>query len=122
MTAPDAAHVWTYQARYVRAVDGDTVELLVDHGMRVHSTQRVRLLDVYAPERGQEGYLETRDEVDRFLSAAGGASWPLLIVTHKDRRTFERYLADVYRLPDGASLGEHVNAFVAERGYPTGAR
>lgn len=52
-TAPQRVEVirmWTYQATVERVVDGDTLDLDIDLGFRIHSRQRVRLHGVDTPE------------------------------------------------------------------------
>lgn len=39
-----------YNARCTRAIDGDTVEVVIDVGFHLTTTQRVRLVDVNTPE------------------------------------------------------------------------
>lgn len=41
---------YIYHARCTRAIDGDTVELVIDVGFHLTTTQRVRLVDVNTPE------------------------------------------------------------------------
>lgn len=53
MTSPRS-----YPAQLVRVVDGDTVDLDVDLGFRVHARLRFRLKDINCPERGQHGWVE----------------------------------------------------------------
>ena len=111
-TTPDAESVWTYRARFVRAVDGDTIEVLVDLGLRVSSTIRVRVADINAPElRGAEKELgkAARDWVQNYLA---DETW-LLIRTRKDKRSFNRYVADVWR----ASDGKYLQAATVEAGH-----
>jgi micrococcal nuclease len=44
-----------YKAKVLKIVDGDTVDLDCDMGMYIHSTQRIRLASINAPEvRGVE--------------------------------------------------------------------
>lgn len=43
--------LYWYRAHYVRAVDGDTVQLDVDMGFRVTRRMTIRLLGVNAPEK-----------------------------------------------------------------------
>lgn len=108
--------IWTYRARFVRAVDGDTIEILVDLGLRVSSTIRVRVADINAPElRGAEKELgkAARDWVRDFLSADGqGEKGWLVIRTRKDKRSFNRYVADVWRAD-----GENLQAATVEAGH-----
>ena len=118
-TPPNMNDIWTYRARFVRAVDGDTIEILVDLGLRVSSTIRVRVADINAPElRGAEKELgkAARDWVRDFLSADGqgegeSEGW-LVIRTRKDKRSFNRYVADVWRAD-----GENLQAATVEAGH-----
>jgi endonuclease YncB( thermonuclease family) len=81
-----------YQATVVRVIDADTYELSVDLGFRVFVNLEVRVRGVDSPElntpEGQaakkyaEGLLPTNQKV--------------VIVTHKNRRSFTRWVADVY--------------------------
>lgn len=117
--------IWIYRARPIRAVDGDTVYVTVDHGMSIHSIQSLRVADVDAPEiyggtaeskvlgQGAKAFVEEwlRDET--------GSAWPLLIRTRKDTRSFNRYVADIYAIDTeeflGAALLASGHAVPAER-------
>lgn len=52
--------LYTYRATVDRWVDGDTVDMVFDLGFRIAVHQRIRLLGVDTPERGQPGYIEAR--------------------------------------------------------------
>jgi len=85
------------RARCVRVIDGDTVDVLLDHGWHVYSYQRLRILGVDAPElnSSDSGERERAQRargfvVDRVVEA------PLLVRSHKNRKSFDRFLADVY--------------------------
>lgn len=66
---------WTVLAHPVRVLDGDTFEAALEtHVVAIPGSdqprlepERVRLLDVDAPERGQEGYEEARRFVEQWL-------------------------------------------------------
>lgn len=113
----DDDNIWWYRAKPIRAIDGDTVELLVDHGMHIHSTQRVRLQGVDAPElfRGTEEERErgaaAKSFVEDWLSASVNTDdWPLLVHTNKDRQSFNRYVASVWSVELREFLGDAVVA------------
>lgn len=114
--------LWTYRAFPNRAIDGDTIEVIVDHGMQIRSVQRIRLLGVNAPElfsgdHRREG-TAARDAVQEWLDISLDAgSWPLLITTIQDKRTFNRYLATVTRTLDGTDLGD----WLIDQGFATRA-
>lgn len=50
--------MFTYKAKVINVVDGDTVDVLVDLGFSMLSKQRIRLAGIDTPERGQVGYTE----------------------------------------------------------------
>lgn len=92
--------LYWYRAKFVRAVDGDTIEVTVDHGMKILSDQHLRVKDINAPEmsgvkKESEEYKKgviVRDRVESLLRPN-----PILMIhTEKDKLTFNRYVADVY--------------------------
>lgn len=104
--------LYTYRARVLRAVDGDTLELDVDYGFSLRQTHTIRLL---ASRSGFDAYeLRDRDPVKRALAVQGWkrvaelapVGSTVLIRTQQDRVDgFRRYLASV-ELPDGRDLGD----------------
>ena len=52
--------MYEYRGTVVRWIDGDTVDMVVDLGFRITTSQRFRLLGVDTPERGEAGYVEAR--------------------------------------------------------------
>jgi endonuclease YncB( thermonuclease family) len=99
---------WVFPAQCARVVDGDTLDLMIDTGLHSRRLERGRLLGVNAPELHgptQAAGLAATLWVTDWLEHATGA-WPLLVRTIKDPDHFGRYLVDVWRLEDGANLGE----------------
>lgn len=90
--------MWTYRARVIRVIDGDTLDLEVDLGFRVYHQVRVRLADVDAPEpRGDERErgLEAKAFVEEWAELLRhGSEWPLRIATAKVGK-YGRWLASV---------------------------
>jgi endonuclease YncB( thermonuclease family) len=101
--------VRTYPARLRRVIDGDTYLLLIDQGFGNTTTQRVRLRNVDTPEvvgeTRADGLAAAEFARSRLASAADGFNFS--IVTHKDERSFDRWVADVY-LADGKSLADEL--------------
>lgn len=93
-------HTYTYRAEYVRAVDGDTVDLNVDLGFRVRKLIRVRILGLDTPELREPNGPEARLYALALLSEQG-EDFPLRVVTYKDKTDkYGRWLAEI-RLADG---------------------
>ena len=92
--------MFTYAAKLIEVIDGDTVDLLIDLGFGVHVKERCRLYGIDAPEmptaQGQaaKAYLET---------LIGAATGELFVATRKMTRKpkektdkYGRYLAVLY--------------------------
>lgn len=103
--------IWVYRAAPLRVVDGDTIYVHVDHGMRVYSVQSLRLQDIDAPEifRGSEeekaAGQEAKTFVEEWIESLPDDPWPLLIRTERDKQSFNRYVAVVQRVDTGEFLG-----------------
>lgn len=81
-------------------IDGDTIRMVLDHGMRITSEQDIRLLGVDAPEvRGPEK--EAGQKAKAFVvgwvgaNSADGEEWPFIVTTEKDKQSFARYVGSV---------------------------
>jgi len=105
--------MYDYQARIERIIDGDTIIVTIDHGMNIRSVQSLRLLRVFAPERstGQAGSDATHALADWVAGHhESDNEWAIHVTTHKDSRTFNRYLAEVVCAGCGDSLNDHLRA------------
>jgi micrococcal nuclease len=89
-----------------RIVDGDTIDVLLDLGFKVFTHQRLRLLAIDTPERGQLGYLEATHELAELLAPAGRQQ-PLIVHTIK-RDGFGRWLATVWAEGHKTSINEEM--------------
>jgi micrococcal nuclease len=99
-------HKYQYRAQCTNVVDGDTIDVTLDLGLHLTSTQRVRILGVNCPE------LHAKDHIVRYTALAAkeytqeilteltevahdtGNDWPFIITTTKSD-SFGRYLATV---------------------------
>jgi micrococcal nuclease len=82
--------LYNYKAVCTNVVDGDTADLVIDVGFKMTTTQRVRLLGINTPERGQAGYQEAKDYlIARILEKA-------LIISTRKSDVFGRYLGTIY--------------------------
>ena len=50
--------MYIYQATCTRVVDGDTIDADIDLGFRMLRRERLRLLGIDTPERGQKNWKE----------------------------------------------------------------
>lgn len=107
-------NLWTYRARPVRCIDGDTLSLELDLGFGARLEFDLRVAGIDAPEMGAADGAAAlaflRDEVLGDAFAAGRAAWPLRVRTRKtgtgnDVRSFARYVGDV-RTEAGTDVAE----------------
>lgn len=85
-----------YDAVGFRVIDGDTFVAKVDLGFYASIQIHVRMNGWDAPERGQTGY----EEASQWL-AAEVMDRPIALKSYKDRRSFIRWVCDVWN-SDGA--------------------
>lgn len=100
----DPVTTWTVQATVGRCIDGDTFACDFDLGWGVWRREmagapnRVRILGLDTPERGQEGYADAKAALEAVLPV-GLVVW--IISTKLD--SFGRALAEV-KLLDGRAI------------------
>lgn len=85
---------YTYTAKVDRIIDGDTVVMLVDLGFHVHKRIRARLLEVDAPEKGQEGYQVALFYLTELLQEVMDDDKNVTITSHKQGK-YGRWLAQI---------------------------
>ncbi len=93
----DAMRHGLVRAVCVRVIDGDTADFLLDLGWLTYSYARVRIYGIDTPElRGTTG-----PELAKALAATERLAQlvrnrPILLRSYKDRRTFDRFVAEVF--------------------------
>ncbi len=93
--------MYEYTCAVRKTVDGDTLDLTIDLGMRTFVDERVRLAHGNAAERGTPQGDAATAAVKEWLRAHPG---PYIVRTEKDRKEkFGRYLATI-TAPDGHEL------------------
>ncbi len=101
----DRAHLWHFRARFVRAIDGDTVQVLADNGYDSRAEPRVRLSNANAPERNTPaGRLALAALATLLAPPAYVAAdpWGLRVRTEQrerivaEERSFERWVGRVW--------------------------
>ncbi len=106
--------LYHYRAQFVRALDGDTIEVNVSLGMYVYHIMHLRIAGINAPEiRGDAlgaGVIAALALADLLTDRQ------LYIRTHKDGRSFARFVGDVFVSDDTGELID-VAATMVERGH-----
>lgn len=103
--------VYVYRARALRVVDGDTFIAEVDLGFRVSAAIEVRLRGVNTPE-GLAG-LSAKEFLANLLGIVSLQIAPphaLVLQSYKDRRSFTRWICDVWLDSDKSTLAERIIA------------
>lgn len=75
--------MFTYKAKVVRVVDGDTVDALVDLGFDIHKKIRIRMVGINTPES------RTRDLEEKKLGLAAKARLKEILKENKNKFTLE---------------------------------
>lgn len=92
-----------YDAGLVRVKDGDTFVLMIDQGFANFTLQPIRVLNYSAPELSTADGPHYKDIAENILR-----NGKITVKTYRDRRTFERWLAEVWI--DGVSFPEAMAA------------
>lgn len=100
------AELYAYRANLLRAVDGDTIDVMLDLGFYVSNAQRLRLLGYDTPERGQPGFAESTAELNRVLALGS------LVVQTTKRDSFGRWLAKVWA-GDAIDVTRHMTEWLS---------
>jgi len=82
--------MWEFNAKVVRIVDGDTMDVDVDLGFYLTARKRLRLARIDTPERGEVNFTEATDRVKE-LTPVGST---IRIKTGKSGG-FGRWLAEI---------------------------
>ena len=114
--------MYEYKAKHIRAIDGDTVELLIDLGCDVHIIVKARLYGINAPECKNETHkagINSQIRLDYLVTLASNDN-KLLIRTIKDKTDkYGRLLGLLYDTPTKAttSFEESINHQMIREGY-----
>lgn len=96
--------MYEYTATIAKVIDGDTVDCVIDLGLRVFVKQRVRLFGINAPEMSSPGGPPAKRRLQELLPV--GAE--VVIRTHKDKQEkYGRYLG-VFIDSDGHEVNQRL--------------
>ncbi len=97
------AQQYVFRAVIKRVVDGDTIDADIDLGLHCHRLERLRLLGVNCPE--MHGDTKAAGEMAKEFVIAWLDGADIVLQTYKSD-SFGRFLANVWRTSDGASLND----------------
>lgn len=100
MLIPIEEQLYTYKAKVLRWVDGDTVEFRVDLGFRLWMECNFRLNGIDTPEKGKPNY----KEASRFAASMAPPESDTIIRSYKNPDKYGRWLCDIY--VDGKCVNE----------------
>lgn len=105
-----------FKVQITRIIDGDTFEVIVDHGFRISSNQTFRLWNYEAPElRGNEAKLGkiAKEYLQQQLPVGS-----IFKVRVYEQDSFGRWLIDVLPVkPNGFERHAHLTDLLIDRGY-----
>ena len=87
---------YNYRCKIIRVVDGDTIDLLIDVGFKIHIKERIRVFGVDTPKTKTRNEIEKKAGImakEKVLELLPEGSEQVCI-TSRDEGKFGRYLAD----------------------------
>lgn len=101
--------MYEYRATVAKAIDGDTVDLEIDCGLRIYTKTRIRLTGINAPEVSTPEGKEARSYLQSLLPPGTQVT----VKTDKDRtEKYGRWLGVITTLE-----GTNVNTLMVQMGY-----
>ena len=82
--------VYTFKAKVVNVVDGDTIDCEIDLGFRISIKQRIRLARIDTPERKQDGFQAAKDYLHQRILGKQ------IILKISSRSKWGYYLGEIY--------------------------
>ncbi len=110
--------MYEYKAELKRVVDGDTIDLIIDMGFKITTTQRIRLKGINTPEtwhrkKDSDEYkrgMEAKNYVLKRLEENGNK---MTIRTDKYPGVYGRFIADIILADSDISLNDEL----LQKGY-----
>ena len=90
--------MYEYNARLIKVVDGDTIDVCLDMGLRIFREERLRLADINAPERYRPGGHEATQHLLKLLIGSDPERMKNPTIRVKTGKTgkYGRWIAWVY--------------------------
>lgn len=97
---------YTYYAEVVEVVDADTIKLNLDLGFNIiFRKQNIRIKGINSEEVFGVNASDAGKEARSFLKTYLPVGTRIVVHTEKFRKSFERYLGDIYLL-DGTNIAD----------------
>lgn len=110
--------MYTYKAKVIRVIDGDTVELMLDLGCSIFKKETIRLYDINAPEKKGLTHAEGVKSMlylDKILSSFADS---ILVKTIKDKDDkYGRLLGIVHYSYTSTHFEDSINQKMIDDGY-----
>ncbi|MDP8213311.1 MAG: hypothetical protein P9X22_08525 [Candidatus Zapsychrus exili] len=109
--------LYTYLARVIKVIDGDTIDVRIDVGFGVGLSDRLRLKKINTAETTTYSGKYAKQFLTDYLSKC-----PFIIIRTQKEGMFGRWLADVFTLPNCkdpykiAAEGEYLNQLLLDKG------
>jgi micrococcal nuclease len=106
--------MYTYEAKVVRVVDGDTIDALIDLGFDIHKKIRIRMVGINTPES------RTRDLEEKKLGLAAKARLKEILSENDNKIILESHGVGKYGRCLGIRIKDRsVNHQLIEEGHAT---
>jgi micrococcal nuclease len=113
---------WVRMARVVRVIDGDTLELDVDLGYKVHLTDKFRLggvdtPEVYGVKKTSEAYKKGKAAsafTAKWVEDNDDAKGNVIVVSEKDEGKYGRWIVTLY---PASGQGKSLNQALLDSGH-----
>ena len=109
--------MYTYKAKCIRVIDGDTIDADIDLGFDITIRKRIRLSGIDTPESRTRDLEEKKRGLaskDRLVEILDMGS---LVIESKDVGKFGRVLAILHIYPENLDLPLNVNNTLVKEGY-----
>jgi micrococcal nuclease len=109
--------LYTYSAKVLNVVDGDTIDVRIDVGFGIWLDDRLRFKYIDAPELSTPAGRQAKEFLVKYFSKC-----PKIIIRTKKSEMYGRWLADIFALPNCADpykiarQGEYLNQLLLDKG------
>ena len=86
---------YTYDAKLVRVIDGDSLVLSLDLGFNVTVAETFRVYGINTPEKVGESKVAGKAATDYMLSLFNRCNFQVEVRTHKGREKYGRWLCEI---------------------------